>query len=48
MQGNPLDMVAYGIGIILLIKQLKEEFTDATQPWYAENAGVIRNFANIE
>ena len=40
-QGDPLDMVAYGIGILPLIKNLKAEFTDVTQPWYADDAGAL-------
>ena len=33
MQGDPLDMVAYDIGILPLIKIPEAEFTDATQNW---------------
>ena len=40
-QGDPLDMVAYGIGILLLIKYLKSAFTDVTQPWYAGDASAL-------
>ena len=34
-------MVAYGIGILLLIKNLKAQFTDVTQPWYADDDGEL-------
>ena len=32
-QGGPKAMVSYGIVILLLIKNLKEEYTDVTQRW---------------
>ena len=31
-------MIAYGIGILPLIKNLKREIPDVTQPWYAYNS----------
>ena len=48
MLGYPLTMVAYGIGIIPLIKNLKAEFPDVTQPWYGDYAGALGTFAKIE
>ena len=47
-QGYPLAMVAYGIDIFLLIKQLKALFPHLTQPCYAENDGALGTFTNIE
>ena len=47
MQGDPLAMVAYGIGIILLIKRLKLTDPDVTQPWYAYDAGALGTFNNM-
>ena len=41
-------MVAYGIGILLLIKFLKAEFNDISQPWYADDTSSLGTFANIE
>ena len=41
-------MVAYGIGIILMIKLLKAEFPGVTHPWYADGAGALGTFANVE
>ena len=41
-------MVLYGIGIHPLIKQMKAEFTDITQPWYTDDAGALGMFANVE
>ena len=46
MQGDPLAMVAYGIGIILLIKRLKAAYTNVTQPWYTNNDGAPGMFNN--
>ena len=41
MQGVPLTMIAYGIGILPLIKNIKQEIPDVTQPWYANYAGAL-------
>ena len=46
--GDPLAMFTYGIGIILLMKLPKAEFTDVTQPWYSDDAGALSTFANFE
>ena len=46
-QREPLAMVAYGIGILLLIKNLKAEFTDIAQPWYADNASALGMFTRV-
>ena len=37
-QGDPLNMTAYGIGIIPMIKQPEVVFLDATHTWYADDA----------
>ena len=47
-KGYPLDIVTYVIGILLLIKQLKAEFPDITQHWYADNFGAIGTFSNVK
>ena len=47
-QGNPLAMIAYGIGILPLIKNLKQEIPDVTQCWYSDNAGPLGMFARIK
>ena len=47
MQGVPLAMVTYGIGVLLMIKQLKVAYPDVNQPWYAEDAGALGTFDNI-
>ena len=33
-----MEMIIYGIGILLLIKNLRWELPDVTQTWYADNA----------
>ena len=43
-QGGPLAMIAYGIGIITHIKNLKREIPDVTQPWYADDARALGMF----
>ena len=46
--GETLDMVAYGIGILHLKKIMKAVFPDVTQPWCADNAGALGTFKNVE
>ena len=41
-------MIAYGIGILPLIKNHKYEITNITQPWYADNTRALGTFAKIE
>jgi hypothetical protein len=38
-QGNPLSMVAYGLSLLPLIRQLRDEFPEVFQSWYADDAG---------
>ena len=47
-QGDPLIMISYGIRILPLIKNLKWETHDVTQPWYADNIRALGTFAKIE
>ena len=47
-QGDPLDIFAYGIFVLPLIKQLKAKFTNATQPWYSDNPGALGTFKKVE
>ena len=47
-QGDPIDTVVYGIGIIPQIKNLRAANTGVTQIWYAENAGALGTFGNIK
>ena len=41
-------MIAYGIGILPLIKNLKQEIPDITQPWYADDNGALDKLARLE
>ena len=43
-----MAIIAYGIYIITLIKNLKWELPDITHPWYANNAVALGMFARIE
>ena len=47
-QGGPLIMIAQGIGIFPLIKNLKREILEVTQPWYADYARALGTFARLE
>ena len=47
-QGEPLPMIAYVIGILPLIKHLKQEIPDVTQPWYFDDARALGTFERIE
>ena len=47
-QGYPLSINAYRIGILPLIKNIKQEIPDFPQPWYADDAGDLGTLARIE
>ena len=47
-QGDPLDTIDYGIGILPLIKNLKKYFPNVTKIWYADDAGALSTFARIK
>ena len=47
-QGDPLAMIAYGIGILPLIKNPKRAIPDVTQPWYTDDAGDLGTFARLD
>ena len=47
-QGDPLAVVARGIGIIPLIKFLNYTYPVAMQPWCAYNAGALGMFDKLE
>ena len=48
VQGDPLEMIAYGISILPLINNIKQEIPDVTQPWYSDDAGDLGTFTIIE
>ena len=47
-KGYPLAMIAYRIGILPLIKNLKREITDVTEPWYTYDSGALGTLAILE
>ena len=47
-QVDTLTIIAYGISILPLIKNLKCEIPDVTQPWYADDSGALGMFARLE
>ena len=47
-QGDPLAMIAYGIGVLPLIQELREAHPRVTQPWYADDAGAVGTFADVQ
>ena len=47
-QGDPLEMVAYRIGILPLIKCLKSTYPDRTQTWYADDSGALGTFDHLD
>ena len=47
--GRPVSsMIAYSIGILQVIKNLKQEIPDITQSWYADDAVNLGMFARLE
>ena len=38
-QGDPLAMITYYIGVLPLIRVLRTNHTQVSQPWYADDAG---------
>ena len=47
MQGDFLAMIAYGAGVLPLIRVLRRDHPQVTQPWYADDAGVGGEFAAV-
>ena len=46
-QGYPLAMIAYGLGILPLIWDLRSAHPRVTQTWYADYTGAGENFVGI-
>ena len=46
-QGDPITMVAYELGILPLIHELRQTHPGVTQPWYADDAGAGGTFGGI-
>ena len=47
-QGDPLAMIAYGIGVLPLIRELRGAYPRITQPWYANDAGDGGTFQQVQ
>jgi hypothetical protein len=47
MQGDPLSIFGYGIGISPWIRRLKFDFPEVKQPWYANDAGTGGSFTDL-
>ena len=46
-QGDPLAMITYGIGVLILIQEFRDTNRCITQPWYADNAEEGGEFGRI-
>ena len=46
-QGDTLDMIAYGIGVLPVIRELRVSHPRVTKPSYADDAGAGRKFVHI-
>ena len=47
-QGYPMAMVAYGMRILPLIRELRESHPGINQPWYVDDAGEGVNIEGIQ
>ena len=46
-QGDPLAMILYGILLLPLIWQLRKEFGDIFQPWYADDGAAMARIPRL-
>ena len=46
-QGDPLDMIVYGIGLLPFIREIQDAPPHVTQPWYTDDAGSEGKFGHI-
>ena len=46
-QGDPLAMITYGIGVLPLIRVLRTDHPQVSQPWYADDAGAGGKFGVV-
>ena len=46
-QGDPLGTIAYGIGILHLIRELRDVHSCITHTWYADDAEAGGSFGNV-
>ena len=47
-QGGPVAMIAYGIGVLPLIRELRDAHPRVTQPWYNYDAGAGGTFQQVQ
>ena len=47
-QGDPFATITYGIGVLPLIRELREAHPHVTQTWYADDAGAGETFAYVQ
>ena len=47
IQAELLSIIAYGIGFLSRIKNIKKELPDVTHPWYADDSRELGMFARI-
>ena len=47
-QGDPLAMIAYGIGFLPLFRVLRSAHLRVTKPWYADDAGAGGTFQQVQ
>ena len=47
-EGDPLAMIAYGIGVLPLIRELREAHPRVTQPCYSDDAGAGETFIDLQ
>ena len=47
-QGCPLSVVAYAIGVLLLIKLKKSVYPGVNHTWYVDNTGALGTYDKIE
>ena len=48
MQGNPLAMIEYGLGVLSLIRDLRAAHPKVTQIWHDDDTGEGRNFLCLQ
>ena len=46
-QGEALSVIAYGIEVLPLLRELWGTHHCITQPWYADDAGAEGSFVNV-
>ena len=47
-QGDVLAMILYGLALLPIIKELKRNFPNLQQPWYADDAAAAGKFQQIK